>query len=112
MADWDALAGVYDRQLLLERRAVKAARSTWPTQSRVACCWTREPVCLTALCSRGTADDGQAALVGDDANGRQDIFVYDSVGDAVTRVSVKSSLDEADGESSGPAISADGRYVT
>ncbi|MEM7118412.1 MAG: hypothetical protein AAF614_38670 [Chloroflexota bacterium] len=52
-----------------------------------------------------------ANLVDNDGNGLQDIFVYDRQTDTVERVSVDSSGNEADGGSSIPAISGDGRFV-
>jgi Tol biopolymer transport system component len=50
-------------------------------------------------------------LVANDANGVQDIFLHDTQTGMTTRVSVNSSDAEADGDSSLPRISADGRYV-
>jgi Tol biopolymer transport system component len=48
---------------------------------------------------------------GGDTNGAGDIFVYDRQTAQTTRVSVVSGGAQAQGESSDPAISADGRYV-
>ncbi|MFO8006949.1 MAG: tectonin domain-containing protein, partial [Candidatus Brocadiia bacterium] len=59
-----------------------------------------------AFLSRGTD------LVPGDTNGDDDIFVYDRTLDAVQRVSVDSSGNEANGASYDPDISANGRYVT
>ena len=50
-------------------------------------------------------------LVAGDANGTYDIFVRDRQTGATERVSVSSNGTEANGFSSLPAISADGRYV-
>jgi Tol biopolymer transport system component len=50
-------------------------------------------------------------MVAGDSNGADDIFVYDELGGATGRVSVASSGAQANGASSQPAISADGRYV-
>ena len=52
-----------------------------------------------------------ANLVPGDTNGVMDIFVHDRETGETERVSVSSAGQEADGASSGPAISADGRYV-
>jgi Tol biopolymer transport system component len=51
-------------------------------------------------------------LVAGDNNGVTDIFVRDMSTGAVTRVSVSSNGDEANGASYWPFISANGRYVT
>ncbi|WP_218110671.1 TolB-like translocation protein [Ostreibacterium oceani] len=50
-------------------------------------------------------------LVAGDTNGTLDVFVHDTQTGNTTRVSVDSSGVEADGYSSDPSISADGRYV-
>ncbi|MCB2188663.1 MAG: hypothetical protein KQJ78_19770 [Deltaproteobacteria bacterium] len=50
-------------------------------------------------------------LVTGDTNGASDIFVHDRQTGQTTRVSVDSAGQEADDFSSGPGISADGRYV-
>jgi subtilisin family serine protease/Tol biopolymer transport system component len=50
-------------------------------------------------------------LVSGDTNGRRDIFVRDNSTNAVSRVSVATDGTEADGNSSHPSISDDGRYV-
>jgi Tol biopolymer transport system component len=50
-------------------------------------------------------------LVAADANGRQDIFVRDLVGDTTLRISVDPAGADADGDSHRAALSADGRYV-
>lgn len=50
-------------------------------------------------------------LVNNDTNGYPDIFVHDRLVGETTRVSIASDGDQADGESSGPHISADGRWV-
>ncbi|MHB9134799.1 MAG: TolB family protein [Armatimonadota bacterium] len=50
-------------------------------------------------------------LTAGDANGKRDIFLHDLKTHAVTRVSVSSTGAEADGDSTAPVVSADGRYV-
>ena len=50
-------------------------------------------------------------LVSGDTNGRVDVFVRDLVGGVTTRASVDTSGAEGDGDSQGPAISGDGRFV-
>lgn len=50
-------------------------------------------------------------LVPGDANGARDIFVYDRALGVTERVSVGSSGEEGNGDSTAPAISADGRFV-
>lgn len=50
-------------------------------------------------------------LVGSDANGVSDIFVQDRTTGSTSRVSVATGGGEANGASSGPSISGDGRYV-
>ena len=50
-------------------------------------------------------------LVAGDSNNVGDIFVHDRQTGATTRVSINSSGGQANGASSDPAISADGRYV-
>lgn len=50
-------------------------------------------------------------VVPDDTNGAIDVFVRDMVDGVTTRVSVNSSEEEANGNSSKASISADGRYV-
>lgn len=50
-------------------------------------------------------------LVRGDTNGTADVFVRDRVRDLTVRVSVGPSGREADGASSEPAVSADGRFV-
>ncbi|HSW57756.1 MAG TPA: Ig-like domain-containing protein [Dehalococcoidales bacterium] len=51
-------------------------------------------------------------LVAGDTNDRYDIFVHDRQTGLTTRVSVDSNGNQANRDSSQPAISADGRYVT
>src|SRR5262249_2821883 len=51
-------------------------------------------------------------LVRHDTNLEADIFVYDRVTRRTVRVSVDSFGNQANGESSAPAISCDGRFVT
>jgi Tol biopolymer transport system component len=53
------------------------------------------------------ADD----LVPGDTNGRPDVFVFDRSTGVTTRVNVSSSGAEADGDSSFPSLSSDGRFV-
>lgn len=50
-------------------------------------------------------------LVASDTNNVADIFVYDRLNASTTRVSVGPAQVEADGVSSHPALSADGRYI-
>ncbi|MCA9391595.1 PD40 domain-containing protein [candidate division WWE3 bacterium] len=50
-------------------------------------------------------------LVSGDTNGKSDIFVYDTVDQTTTRVSVATAGTQADGHSFYPAISGDGQYV-
>jgi hypothetical protein len=51
-------------------------------------------------------------LVPGDSNGFSDIFIHDRKKDKTTRVSTRSNGAQADGPSSIPAISADGRFVS
>ncbi len=51
-------------------------------------------------------------LVPGDTNGAQDVFVRDRRSQTTVRVSVSTGGDQGDGDSSFPAISPDGRYVT
>ncbi len=50
-------------------------------------------------------------LVAGDTNGRRDVFLRDTQTGKTTRVSISSSGAQANGESFGPSISPDGRYV-
>ena len=50
-------------------------------------------------------------LVANDTNGQADIFVRDTASGVTTLASVNTAGEQANGSSSGPAISADGRYV-
>lgn len=50
-------------------------------------------------------------LVPGDTNGKTDVFLYDRLRATVARVSVSTSGRQANGNSSNPRISADGRYV-
>jgi hypothetical protein len=50
-------------------------------------------------------------LVAGDTNGTSDIFVHDRKTDKTTRVSTRSNGDQANGVSSYPRISGDGRFV-
>ena len=52
-----------------------------------------------------------STLVQGDNNGTEDVFVYDRVAGTNERVSVSTLGVESNGDSYGPAISADGRYV-
>jgi Tol biopolymer transport system component len=56
---------------------------------------------------------GSAAtdLVEGDGNGQDDVFVWDRLTSAMTRVSVAFDGGDADGGSNHPTLSADGRYV-
>lgn len=53
-----------------------------------------------------------ASLVSGDTNAKADIFLKELRTGAVTRVNLGSGGEEADGDSGGPAVTADGRYVT
>jgi RHS repeat-associated protein len=57
-------------------------------------------------------DSAASELVGGDTNGKQDVFVRDATNRVTERVSVSSSGAEANGDSSDPSLSDDGRYVT
>ncbi len=65
------------------------------------------------------AADGQSVvfasdstdLVSADTNGKWDVFVYDRQTGQTERVSLSSTREQADHQSAGPAISADGRFV-
>ena len=50
-------------------------------------------------------------LVPGDTNGFSDIFVYDRQTDTIERVSIAADGTQGNGNSYGPSISADGRYV-
>ncbi len=50
-------------------------------------------------------------LVGDDTNGRQDVFVHELATGQTTRVSVSSTGEQGGGYSERPTMSYDGRYV-
>jgi Tol biopolymer transport system component len=50
-------------------------------------------------------------LVGGDTNGYRDVFLRDRVAGTLTRISVSDDGAQADGESSWPCLSADGRFV-
>lgn len=50
-------------------------------------------------------------LVADDTNGRRDVFVHDRQTGTTTRVSLATGGGQGNHDSSGPAISADGRWV-
>ena len=52
-----------------------------------------------------------STLVSGDTNGTEDVFVYDRVRRTTERVSVSPAGEQSNGDSYGPAISADGRYV-
>ncbi|MFL7868877.1 MAG: hypothetical protein AB8I58_08620 [Anaerolineales bacterium] len=56
-------------------------------------------------------ESGASNLVSGDTNNADDIFVHDRQTGQTTRVSVSTSGEEANGYSSSPAISGDGRYV-
>jgi hypothetical protein len=67
----------------------------------------------------GISDDGRyvafgsdaSNLVSEDTNGTGDIFIHDRSTGVTTRVSVRSNGAQANGGSSSPAISGDGRFV-
>ncbi len=50
-------------------------------------------------------------LVADDTNGATDIFLWERAGGTVQRVSIDSGGTQANGPSSSPAVSADGKYI-
>ena len=56
-------------------------------------------------------DSAATNLVGDDTNGKSDVFVHDNVSGTTERISVASNGTQANGASAGPSISNDGRYV-
>jgi len=89
-----------------------------------------EPITLISKDSNGSQGDGYSQdgaasadgryvafesvstnLVANDTNASADIFLHDTQMGTTTRVSVDSSGTQADGTSSSPRISADGRYV-
>ncbi len=59
-----------------------------------------------------TYDSQASNLVPGDTNGCDDIFVYDRKTDTTERISVASDGTQANSFSFGPAISANGRYIT
>ena len=60
---------------------------------------------FVAFCS------GATNLVDGDNAGFEDVFVRDTHGGTITRISVAANGDEGNGQSCNPSISADGRYV-
>jgi Tol biopolymer transport system component len=52
-----------------------------------------------------------STLVPNDTNGSSDVFIHDRQTGTTTRESVKSSGRQVNGNSFGPRISADGRFV-
>ncbi len=52
-----------------------------------------------------------ANLVDDDTNGVPDIFVHDRVNRSTERISINSMGEQGNAKSSGPKMSADGRYI-
>jgi len=56
-------------------------------------------------------DSDAGDLVAGDGNGFLDIFLFDTVGGAMTRISLSSIGGDADATSTRPSISGDGRYV-
>jgi Tol biopolymer transport system component len=52
-----------------------------------------------------------STLVSGDSNGVEDVFVFDRVTRSTERESLSSTGEQANGDSYGPAISSDGRYV-
>lgn len=55
---------------------------------------------------------GSTNLVWGDTNGQSDVFVRDLLTGVTTRVSVGTGGTQADGQSTAPSISSDGRYVS
>lgn len=51
-------------------------------------------------------------LVGNDTNGVEDVYLYDRAASTLARVSVSSNGAQANGPSTVPAISGDGRWIT
>ena len=51
-------------------------------------------------------------LVVGDTNGHRDVFLFDRITAVTTRVSVNNAAVQGNADSSSPAISADGRYIT
>jgi Tol biopolymer transport system component len=61
---------------------------------------------------RYVAFESQATnLVAGDTNGKDDVFVRDRVLNTVSRISVSSGEAQGNGDSDGPSISPDGRWV-
>ena len=56
-------------------------------------------------------DSDAGDLVDGDGNGLLDIFLFDTVGWVMTRISLSSIGGDADADSTRPSISGDGRYV-
>jgi Tol biopolymer transport system component len=59
-----------------------------------------------------TYSSAAADLVADDTNEESDVFLFDRDTGTTQRVSVRSDGGQANGGSGGPAISADGRWIT
>ncbi len=125
--------------LFTESRSDYAAQTATPTRRPMAtpsassrasfqqgvCTTTRVSVASDGTQSNGSSDDARISgngryvafkspasnLVSDDTNGFNDIFVHDLVTHQTTRVSVASDGTQGNGDSYGPAISDDGRYV-
>ncbi len=91
---------LYDRttQQLQEVTAGANSDSSWPSLSADG----------RFLAFTSTASN----LVSGDSNGANDVFVYDLISNSIERASVTSDGTEANGASSQPSISADGRYVS
>ena len=74
---------------------------------------------IQASGSLSLSDDGNrlvytalnSTLVAGDTNNQHDVFMFQRMGGAITRVSVADDEAEADGPSRNPVISGDGRYV-
>jgi Tol biopolymer transport system component len=86
------------------------------------CCYISPACCIIVVISDRKsviAPDGNSIiyrydapdLVPDDTNFRQDIFMYDRNSDKITRISVNSQGEEANGDSVHHGLSFDGRYV-
>lgn len=86
------------------------------------CCYISPACCIIVVISDRKsviAPDGNSIiyrydapdLVPDDTNFRQDIFMYDRRTDEVTRISINSQGEEANGDSVHHGLSFDGRYI-
>jgi archaellum component FlaF (FlaF/FlaG flagellin family) len=59
-----------------------------------------------------TFTSSASTLVPEDTNNRYDVFLHDRMSGSTSRVSVSSTGGQVDLDSNGPAISADGRFIT